>query len=746
MVATRDAAPSPATRDGRLDRRSSVPGWRRLAGDLALLGWRVLGRPLPVSAAPRPPSSDRPSPGDRRLRALVVVPMPIEPPIHGGAVRITNLVRRLAHDHDVTLLLLLEATDAPDHRRALVPPCREVLVHPLGDDAGRDRWGLWPALARPFASPALADRIRALVHGRGFDLVQLEFTQLGGLVDAAQPAAGVLVEHDLSFRSHQRQRATGVGRFGGGQVLGRGRLESARLRRFELQACAAADQVHVMSDVDRSALAAELGGAQHLLSVPNGVDTRAFVPPADSAQRAGVLLLGSFPHLPNLDAFDWTVREIWPLIRSHRPDATLTVAGARPPAEVLAWDGRDGIQVAGEVADVRPLLQSHRTLLVPLRSGSGTRLKILEAMACGLPVVSTAIGAEGLPCRDGAELLLADEPQQLAAAVERLLAEDDLAQRLAVAGRTLVETSFDWQAISRTADTGWRQIAAPRAVAPTGPPAAEPAADVAVVIPVLDDVPRLAETLAAVRRQIGVGRVDGVLVDARHPSRAPLEHPGWRIVQSPRPDALGPALDRGLQATSAELVVLLGADCVPADEHWMARLTTPLRAAEPPAAVQGAVWEQAGPDGVRVDTAATAETRRWITRFGLRFDASCAAIRRDAWRQAPFGPWPRLPELHWQRIAAECRWLILPCWDAAAVRAHHREARWWWSELRREAREWRGLGIPYRLPDAVADLAWPRLAPHRHGWLPLLRRPLRRQPVARVAWLRPLAQLFGRAG
>lgn len=687
----------------------------------------------------------------------MVAPLPIHPPIHGAAVRITNLVQRLAVDHQLSLLLIAGGTDAPEHRQALVPPFREVFFHPVDDELWTDASERWPAMARPFASPALTDRVRALVHGHGFEIVQLEGTQLGGLVAACHPARVVLVEHDVSFESHARRHAAGLPP----PTVTRGRPPApppdlAHLRRFELEACAEADQVHVMSDHDRDLLAGLLPtGRAALVVAPNGVDTRLFTPAGPPARRHGVLLLGSFPHQPNQDAFDWAVAEVWPAIRQRLPEATLTVAGARPPARVLEHDGRNGIRILGEVDDVRPLLRSHRVLLVPLRAGSGTRLKIIEAMACGLPVVSTTIGAEGLPCRPGTHLLVADDRESLARAVANIAADDNLAATLADAGRSLVESCLDWDDVAAGVDRSWRSLTQVKDVptdtassAVTRPRARRatpgPQPDVAVVIPVFEATDRLSEVCAAVEAQRKCGTVELLLVDARPDFPPSPARDGWRTVAAARPDSLGAALDTAMHATAAPAVAFLAADAVPNDHDWLRRLTTPLTADRPPAAVQGAIWEHIPGSDVRIDPEATRETRRWrANQGGLGFDLANAALHRKVWRQAPFGPWNRLPAWPWQRIASACQWLILPCWDAAVVRVRPAAAGWWWRETRHHGRDQRALGSRYRLTDAVIDLVWPRIVPHRHGWLPLIAATLRGGSTA-APWIRPLALLAAR--
>jgi glycosyltransferase involved in cell wall biosynthesis len=155
---------------------------------------------------------------------------------------------------------------------------------------------------------------------------------------------------------------------------------------------------------------------------------------------------------PNRSAVRFFRREVWPLLRERRPELVWRLVGKNPEAVRALTRGDSRIEITGEVEDAVRELAKSKVAVVPLLAGSGTRLKILEAWAAGTPVVSTTIGAEGLPVRDGQHLLLADGASQLAGAVERLLACSDLRERLAAAGRLLLEKEFTWE-------KAWRHLA-----------------------------------------------------------------------------------------------------------------------------------------------------------------------------------------------------------------------------------------------------------------------------------------------
>jgi glycosyltransferase involved in cell wall biosynthesis len=202
-----------------------------------------------------------------------------------------------------------------------------------------------------------------------------------------------------------------------------------------------------MSETDRQVLLA----ANPRLRVevaPNGVDTHAFRPlPAPEGPPA-LVFVGNMSYPPCVDAMVWFCSEILPLIRAQRPGVEMWIVGINPAPEVRRLEG-DGVHVTGRVPDVTPYYERSGVSVVPIRAGGGTRLKILEAMALGRPVVSTTIGAEGLDIMDGNHVLLADDPRQFAEKTLQLLSDAELYRRLAADGRALAVNRYDWDVIAR---------------------------------------------------------------------------------------------------------------------------------------------------------------------------------------------------------------------------------------------------------------------------------------------------------
>ncbi len=198
--------------------------------------------------------------------------------------------------------------------------------------------------------------------------------------------------------------------------------------------------------------------------VPNGVASDELTPLPPSPEPETLLFTGTLSHPPNEDGIRWFAESIWPRIRSRRPGARLLVVGRDAPVGVRALDGQSDIEVVGAVPDMAPYFARATAVVVPLRSGGGTRLKILEAFACERAVVSTSTGCEGLKVEDGRNLLVADDEQVFADATLRLLDDPGLCQRLAADGRELAERRYDWRVLGDELERVLSAVADERAV------------------------------------------------------------------------------------------------------------------------------------------------------------------------------------------------------------------------------------------------------------------------------------------
>jgi len=385
----------------------------------------------------------RPAPTpDARPRVLMVSPYSPYPPIHGGAVRMLALLERLRPDVDVTLLSYADTAAELDPRSVaeLRARCRQAVV--IERDTTAVGGLLAPAKTRGFWSSNMSETLEYLLDRDDFDVVQVEYTHMAHFLPPPTPGlVRVLVEHDVSYVSMARA-ATGRGPLRLGAWF-----DWMRMLRYEIEAVEGADLVLTMSETDRRTLGAYTA-IDHVVPIPNGVDCARFAFAAEGREPDTILFVGFFRHEPNVEAVRFFCREVLPLVRRARPGVLFRIVGAYPPEVVRRLGEAPGVEITGRVDDIGAYYRRSALFVAPVLQGSGTRLKILEAMASGCPVVSTTIGAEGIDLVDGEHVLLADGAAAMAAAVVRLLADPALAAALARRARDLAAARYDWDTIA----------------------------------------------------------------------------------------------------------------------------------------------------------------------------------------------------------------------------------------------------------------------------------------------------------
>ena len=231
-----------------------------------------------------------------------------------------------------------------------------------------------------------------------------------------------------------------------------------KLRREELRTYRDADGVYLCSKVDEQRLLSEAPGVRTAV-VPNAADVEYYQPRPTDPPPDGrtVVYFGLLSTIPNIDGVLHFVQEIWPSIAKMHPDARCKIIGGRPPPSLLALAG-PRVELTGFVPDLRPHLAAAAAVVVPLRLGGGTRLKIVEAMAMGKAIVSTTLGAEGIEAVPGRDILIEDQPATFADAVNRLLADPQLAGRIGASARRLAMERYGWSEAARALDVFYRQI------------------------------------------------------------------------------------------------------------------------------------------------------------------------------------------------------------------------------------------------------------------------------------------------
>jgi glycosyltransferase involved in cell wall biosynthesis len=304
-----------------------------------------------------------------------------------------------------------------------------------------------PFAVAPYRSRAMTEAIRARcgTQAGAADVLVCDFLIPALNVPEGLACPVVLFQHNVEAMIWERRT-----RVAGNAVMRAFMGEQwRRMRRLEREQCLRFDHVVAVSAED-AAVFREQYGVQRVSSVPTGVDTEFFRPSAAVAQQpASIVFTGSMDWMPNEDGMVYFVNEILPLIERAVPGVTLTVVGRNPTAKVRALgEGRPNVRVTGTVPDVRPFLEEASVVVVPLRIGGGTRIKIYEAMGMERAVVSTTIGAEGLDVTHDEHLILADDPAAFAGAVISLLQSPERAAEIGRAAATHVRAHFGWAAVA----------------------------------------------------------------------------------------------------------------------------------------------------------------------------------------------------------------------------------------------------------------------------------------------------------
>jgi len=391
------------------------------------------------------------------VRVLIVSAQFPYPPRSGFAMRVFHLARRLAERHEVTLLSYATTEEAAAGD-GLAGPVRVVTVARDGASVRDKRVAQALSLAspRPFScrsvdSPAMQRAIDELCSRERFDVIQLE-TSLLCTFRFPSAARLVLDEHNIEYEVLRRTAD------GERSVTRRlfNRLEATRYRRFEQRCWSRVDACMVTSDRELP-IVHRYAGQIPVGVVPNGVDIEHFKPGAGDSRARTVVFNGILTYRPNVDAAEHLVDEIWPLVLRRHPDARLTLVG-RASEEDRRRLTRPGVEVTGEVPDVRPYLREAAVVVVPVRIGGGTRLKVVEGLALGKAMVSTSLGCEGIDVRDGEHLLIADGAERFASEVIGLFDDPAKGEELGRAGRALVERAYSWDLIGRRMETVYAEM------------------------------------------------------------------------------------------------------------------------------------------------------------------------------------------------------------------------------------------------------------------------------------------------
>ncbi len=372
----------------------------------------------------------------------------------GAPIRILSLIKGLSQTEEVDILGIEFERVGDQDLAQLRNYCRKIFLAP---------WKKKPKLLQmgaifrrvltgePFETKYTdSEELRRLLYKvtgeENYNIIIIEHSVNSGLLSSLHPkhaAKTILSMHNTAFmqfyRMYQYERKASR-KF---KLL----LSWLPMQRWEPRIAARFDKVAAVSEPDKNLLLSK-NPKLDIEIVPNGVDTEVLRPLPLIGREKNIVIVGTMDYEPNADGVLYFHREIFPLIKEKVPGCTLSVVGKKPPVEICRLSNVSGIAVQGDVGDVKPYYAKAMVSAVPLRSGGGTRLKILEAMALGTPVVSTSIGCEGLDVENGRNILIADEPPDFAQRVTDLMTDTGQWNQIAREGRALVEDKHDWGRIS----------------------------------------------------------------------------------------------------------------------------------------------------------------------------------------------------------------------------------------------------------------------------------------------------------
>lgn len=390
------------------------------------------------------------------MKILMLAPQTPYPPGQGAALRNYHLLRALADRFDVGLFAF-DPHPSPGARAHLASFCREVVLVPFPGRRSVLRRAK-DAIASPLpdmglrlASAAADEAIGGLIDRWQPDVLQVEAIEMARFAlpyRQQRRARLVFDEHNAEYALQRSAFLTDVRQPRRLSGAAYSLLQWLKLQRYERATIRHSQAVVCVSALDRDLLI-RLAPEVRPIVIPNAVAVAnyRYRSPAARAPSLELLFTGTMDYRPNVDAMVWFGTAILPRLREALPGVRLTIVGRNPVATVRALAG-PAVEVTGAVPDVRPFLERAAVYVAPLRMGSGTRFKVLEAMASGIPVVSTSFGAEGLDVRSGSQVLTADEPGAFAAAVNRLLTDRSLATALSADAAEYVRRRFDWSVVT----------------------------------------------------------------------------------------------------------------------------------------------------------------------------------------------------------------------------------------------------------------------------------------------------------
>lgn len=382
------------------------------------------------------------------MKVLLLTQVLPYPPDSGPKVKTWNVIKYLAKNHEVTLVSFVRG-DQSASIQELRKYCQAIHTVPMERGVLRDLkymvvsfFSRQPFLMVRDRRPEMEQLIDKLAAENKYDIVHADQLNMAQYAARVQGARKILDAHNALWLLYKRlwmTMRTGPKKW----LLGR---DWRLLKKYEGRICREFNGVLAVSEEDRKALEEASGQALDVTVIPIAIDTREITPVNFNPKGVRIIHIGTMYWPPNIDGILWFLQEVLPRVRERRPDIVFDIVGANPPQEIISIGEVDkGVNVTGYVDDPTPYLEGASLMVVPLRAGGGMRVKILNALGQGLPIVSTTLGCEGIAITPGVHLLVADSPEDFANSVICLLEDEQLARKLGRNGRQLIEDRYDYQ-------------------------------------------------------------------------------------------------------------------------------------------------------------------------------------------------------------------------------------------------------------------------------------------------------------
>jgi glycosyltransferase involved in cell wall biosynthesis len=393
------------------------------------------------------------------MKVLMLTPYLPYPLVSGGQIRTYNLLKHLSMHHDITLFALIKDEAEREHLSELQKYCKKIVLFKRTKNPFVPRNILLAGISSyPFVVIRnlpldMKNAVQSELKRDQYDLIHAEtFYMMPNIPDTKVPI--ILAEQTIEYLGYQdyMKKANPLLR----PLL---KIDIEKIKYWERYFWQKADKLITMSEEDKNFIEKILGKPQNISVVANGVDLDFFSKVKKNLpSNPTVLFVGTFKWLPNIEAVEEIVKKIWPLILRELPSAKLKIVGFSPTEKIKAYASDPSIEVLGGIDDIRDAFATAHVLLAPIRSGKGTRYKVLEAMITGTPVVATTLAAEGLDLENGKNVLIADKSSDLAKATVKLLMDKSLQKKLGMAGEQVVRRGYSWDTIAKELDSVYKEF------------------------------------------------------------------------------------------------------------------------------------------------------------------------------------------------------------------------------------------------------------------------------------------------